>query len=89
MAVKPPVVNHADEERPPAAAPPMSLARLLFVRIPYLIGGALLLAAIAINMANVIGRYVFAAPVFSTAPGGAAGRGSAPDRCWSSGARAR
>jgi len=42
----------------------MSLPRLLFVKIPYLIAGSLLLAAIAINMANVIGRYVFAAPVF-------------------------
>ena len=42
----------------------MPLARLLFVRIPYLIAGSLLLAAIAINMANVIGRYVFATPVF-------------------------
>ena len=42
----------------------MPLARLVFVRIPYLLAGAILLAAIAINMANVIGRYVFAAPVF-------------------------
>lgn len=41
-----------------------SLARLLFVRIPYLIAGVLLLAAIAINLANVIGRYVFLTPVF-------------------------
>jgi TRAP-type C4-dicarboxylate transport system permease small subunit len=47
-----------------AAARPRSLALLLFVRIPYLLGGMLLLTAIAINMANVIGRYVFAAPVF-------------------------
>ena len=51
----------ADEER---SAAPMSLARFLFVRIPYLIAGSLLLAAIAINMANVVGRYVFATPVF-------------------------
>ncbi len=42
----------------------MSPARFLFVKIPYLIAGSLLLAAIAINMANVIGRYVFARPVF-------------------------
>jgi len=42
----------------------MPLARLLFVRVPYLMAGSLLLAAIAINMANVIGRYVFATPVF-------------------------
>ena len=34
------------------------------MRIPYLVAGSLLLAAIAINMANVVGRYVFATPVF-------------------------
>lgn len=51
--------------RPDAVRPaPVGLARLVFVRIPYLLAGAILLAAIAINMANVIGRYVFAAPVF-------------------------
>jgi len=54
----------ADDKQPAATAAPMSLPRLLFVRIPYLIAGSLLLAAIAINMANVIGRYVFATPVF-------------------------
>jgi TRAP-type C4-dicarboxylate transport system permease small subunit len=42
----------------------MPLARLLFVRIPYLIAGSILLAAVAINLANVVGRYVFATPVF-------------------------
>jgi TRAP-type C4-dicarboxylate transport system permease small subunit len=51
----------ADEER---SAAPLSLARFLFVRLPYLIAGSLLLTAIAINMANVVGRYVFATPVF-------------------------
>jgi TRAP-type C4-dicarboxylate transport system permease small subunit len=56
-------VTPADETEP-AAARPRSLAPLLFVRIPYLLGGALLLTAIAINLVNVIGRYVFAAPVF-------------------------
>jgi TRAP-type C4-dicarboxylate transport system permease small subunit len=57
-------MSPADDKPPAAAAAPMSLARRLFVRIPYLIAGSLLLAAIAINMANVIGRYVFATPVF-------------------------
>jgi TRAP-type C4-dicarboxylate transport system permease small subunit len=57
------VMIQADEAEP-AAARPRSLAPLLFVRIPYLLGGVLLLTAIAINMVNVIGRYVFAAPVF-------------------------
>ena len=33
------------------------------MRIPFAICGVLLLAAIAINVANVIGRYVFDAPV--------------------------
>ena len=34
------------------------------MRVPYLVAGSLLLAAIGINMANVVGRYVFATPVF-------------------------
>jgi TRAP-type C4-dicarboxylate transport system permease small subunit len=36
----------------------------LFVRIPHLVAGALLLASIAINLANVVGRYLLARPVF-------------------------
>ena len=39
------------------------MARLLFVRIPFAICGVLVLAAVAINIANVVGRYVFDAPV--------------------------
>ena len=57
-------MTQADEQKPAVPAAPDSLARLLFVRIPYVVAGALLLGAIAINMANVIGRYVFATPVF-------------------------
>src|SRR5262245_43781954 len=53
-----------DDKQQAVAIAPMSLARSLFVRVPYLIAGALLLPDIAINMANVIGRYVFAPPVF-------------------------
>ena len=34
------------------------------MRIPHLVAGSLLLAAIVINLANVVGRYVFATPVF-------------------------
>ncbi len=45
---------------PPPAA---SVARFVFVRIPYFICGAILLVAIAINILNVVGRYVFSAPV--------------------------
>jgi TRAP-type C4-dicarboxylate transport system permease small subunit len=48
---------NADSEAP-------SLTRFLFVRIPYLIAGTVLLVAMAINMLNVIGRYVFATPIF-------------------------
>lgn len=48
----------------PASAPEQtSLARFILVRIPHVICGVLLLAAIAINVANVIGRYVFSRPV--------------------------
>jgi TRAP-type C4-dicarboxylate transport system permease small subunit len=37
---------------------------LLFVRLPRLIAGLFLLAAICINFANVVGRYLFSAPIF-------------------------
>jgi TRAP-type C4-dicarboxylate transport system permease small subunit len=40
-----------------------SVARFILVRIPHVICGVLLLAAIAINVSNVVGRYVFSAPV--------------------------
>jgi TRAP-type C4-dicarboxylate transport system permease small subunit len=40
------------------------LADLLFIRVPYVMTGALFLVAIGINIANVIGRYVFAQPIF-------------------------
>ena len=36
-----------------------SVADLIFVRIPYVVTGALFLIAIAINFANVIARYFF------------------------------
>jgi len=42
------------------------LARLLFVRVPYVLTGVLMLAAIAINFANVIARYVFSSAIFWT-----------------------
>lgn len=43
-----------------------TLAGILFVKLPYLLTGTLLLVAIGINFANVIGRYVFATPIFWT-----------------------
>jgi TRAP-type C4-dicarboxylate transport system permease small subunit len=42
------------------------LARLVFVRVPYLLAGALMLAAIGVNFANVVARYVFASAIFWT-----------------------
>jgi TRAP-type C4-dicarboxylate transport system permease small subunit len=42
------------------------VARTLFVTLPYLITGSLLLVATAINVANVIGRYLFGAAIFWT-----------------------
>lgn len=43
-----------------------TVADVLFVKLPYLVTGTLLLVAIGINFANVIGRYVFATPIFWT-----------------------
>jgi TRAP-type C4-dicarboxylate transport system permease small subunit len=39
-------------------------AELCFVRVPYVVTGSLFLIAIAINIANVVGRYVFSVPIF-------------------------
>jgi TRAP-type transport system small permease protein len=52
----------ADDELPPPRRSP--LAELCFVRLPYVVTGTLFLACILINIANVIGRYVFAQPIF-------------------------
>jgi TRAP-type C4-dicarboxylate transport system permease small subunit len=38
-------------------------ARLLFRHVPRLVIGVIILAAIAINFANIVGRYVFFAPL--------------------------
>src|SRR5262245_35282560 len=43
---------------------PRSVGHLCFVRLPYLITGTLFLIAIVVNIANVIGRYVFSTPIF-------------------------
>jgi TRAP-type C4-dicarboxylate transport system permease small subunit len=48
---------------PPVTLPDNPFARLIFVRIPFAICGVLVLAAVAINVVNVVGRYVFDAPV--------------------------
>jgi len=43
---------------------PNPILEFCFVRVPYLITGVIFLAAAFINIANVIGRYVFSAPIF-------------------------
>lgn len=40
------------------------MADLVFVKIPRLVAGLCMLAAIGINFANVVGRYIFNAPIF-------------------------
>jgi TRAP-type C4-dicarboxylate transport system permease small subunit len=40
------------------------LEELIFVRIPHIAVGILFLIGVAINIVNVVGRYVFSAPVF-------------------------
>jgi TRAP-type C4-dicarboxylate transport system permease small subunit len=42
------------------------LARLMFVRIPYVITGCLMLIAIGVNFVNVVARYVFGSAIFWT-----------------------
>jgi TRAP-type C4-dicarboxylate transport system permease small subunit len=46
-----------------AALPDNPVAHFAFIKIPFAICGAIVLAAVAINIANVVGRYVFDAPV--------------------------
>jgi TRAP-type C4-dicarboxylate transport system permease small subunit len=41
-----------------------SIVELILVRIPHIVCGTILLAAVAINVANVIGRYIFFRPIF-------------------------
>jgi TRAP-type C4-dicarboxylate transport system permease small subunit len=48
---------------PQAAPPGHPVAHFMFVKIPFAICGVIVLAAVAINIANVVGRYVFDAPV--------------------------
>jgi TRAP-type C4-dicarboxylate transport system permease small subunit len=48
---------------PPAPAPDNSIGHFIFVKIPFAICGVIILAAVSINVTNVVGRYVFDAPV--------------------------
>ena len=40
------------------------IEELIFIKIPQVVAGVLFLVAVVINIVNVIGRYIFAAPVF-------------------------
>ena len=54
----------SDESAAPLApAPDNSIGHFIFVKIPFAICGVIVLVAVAINISNVIGRYVFDAPV--------------------------
>ena len=48
---------------PQAAPPDNPVANFVFVKIPFAVCGAIVLGAVAINIANVVGRYLFDAPV--------------------------
>jgi TRAP-type transport system small permease protein len=47
-----------------APLPDKRLEQTIFLKIPHVIVGLMFLAAVAINVANVIARYVFANPIF-------------------------
>ena len=57
--------DHDPQPSEPDNAPPpvASVLQFIFVKIPFFICGVILLAAIAINIVNVVGRYIFNAPV--------------------------
>jgi TRAP-type C4-dicarboxylate transport system permease small subunit len=48
----------------PARAPKNSFGERVFVRLPHLIMGTLLILAIVINLGNIVGRYGFGAAIF-------------------------
>ena len=51
-------------DRPAVPAPDnRSPGHFIFVKIPFAICGLIVLAAVTINVANVVGRYVFDAPI--------------------------
>jgi C4-dicarboxylate transporter, DctQ subunit len=54
----------SDQEETPPETRTSPIADLVFVRIPYLVTGTLLLIAIGINFANVIARYFFFEALF-------------------------
>jgi C4-dicarboxylate transporter DctQ subunit len=55
------VASMPDDNKPATQRP---IEELIFIKIPQVTAGVLFLVAVVINIVNVIGRYVFAAPVF-------------------------
>ncbi len=50
------------DEKPPSRK--RQLEELIFIKIPHIAVGVLFLIGVAINIVNVVGRYVFSVPVF-------------------------
>jgi TRAP-type C4-dicarboxylate transport system permease small subunit len=48
----------------PASLPGKRIEEFIFLKIPHFIAGVMFLIAVAINIANVVARYVFATPIF-------------------------
>jgi|SRR5882672_556824 len=51
----------SEDKTPPQ---PWRLDELIFIKIPHVLAGVLFFIAAAINIVNVVGRYVFSVPVF-------------------------
>ena len=51
---------------PEQSTPPKNkqIEELIFIKIPHVVAGVLFLVAVAINIINVIARYVFSDPIF-------------------------
>ena len=60
-------VGKAESSEPVTPAQPASpdhpAAHFVFVKIPFAVCGVIVLTAVVINFANVVGRYVFDAPI--------------------------
>jgi TRAP-type C4-dicarboxylate transport system permease small subunit len=41
-----------------------NIEELIFIKMPHVVGGALFVIAVVINIVNVIGRYIFSTPIF-------------------------
>ena len=59
-------LRHDSDQGAGGARPSKRLARTVFVAVPRLIIGAMILAGIAINFANVVSRHLFGEAIFWT-----------------------